>query len=47
MTNRAALAIGLLVLAALGLDVLLFGNEHLVFLSKKLLELIDWMAFWR
>ncbi|MCA0871997.1 hypothetical protein LCL97_14250 [Seohaeicola saemankumensis] len=47
MTNRLALILGLLILAALVVDVLLVGDEHLVFLGKKLAELIEWMAFWR
>ncbi len=47
MTNRLALILGLLILAALVADVLLAGDEHLVFLGKKLAELIEWMAFWR
>ena len=47
MTNRLALIIGFLLVAALVLDIILFGTEHVVFLGKKLLELIEWLAFWR
>ncbi|MBJ6370263.1 hypothetical protein [Sedimentitalea arenosa] len=47
MTNSIALVLGLLILAALGMDLLLHGTEHLVFLGKKLFDLIDWVAFWR
>lgn len=47
MTNRIALVLGLLLIAALATDVLLYGSEHLIFLGKKLYELIDWIAFWR
>jgi hypothetical protein len=47
MTNSIALVLGLLILAALGVDLLLHGTEHLVFLGKKLFDLIDWVAFWR
>lgn len=47
MTNRLASLLALLLLAAILLDVWLFGSEHLVFLGKKFLELIEWMAFWR
>jgi hypothetical protein len=47
MTNRLALWLGgLLVLLILG-DVILFGTDHMLFLGRKMLELIEWMAFWR
>jgi len=32
---------------ALALDVMLFGSDHLLFLSKKFLDILHWMAFWR
>ena len=47
LTNRLALFIGLFLIAAVGVDVWLFGDEHMVFLGKKLFELIEWLAFWR
>jgi hypothetical protein len=47
VTNRLASLLALLLLAAILLDVWLYGSEHLVFLGKKFLELIEWMAFWR
>lgn len=47
MTNRIALVLGLLLLAAVALDLFLFGSEHMVFIGKKLFELTEWMAFWR
>jgi hypothetical protein len=47
MTNRIAAVLGLFLLGLLLADVLIFGSEHIVFLAKKLLDLIDWMAFWR
>ena len=47
MTNRIAAFLGLILLGLLLADVLIFGSEHIVFLAKKLLDLIDWMAFWR
>lgn len=47
MTNRIALVLGVLLVATLSVDVLLYGSEHLIFLGKKLFELIDWIAFWR
>ncbi|MFW8636445.1 hypothetical protein [Cribrihabitans pelagius] len=47
MTNRIALTLALLLAAAASIDVLLFGDRHLVFLGKRLFALIHWTAFWR
>jgi len=47
MTNSIALFLGLGLLAAIGADYYLFGSEHFLFLSKKFLELLEWVAFWR
>ncbi len=47
MTNRIALFLGLFLIAAMIADVYLYGTEHLLFLGKKLFELIEWIAFWR
>lgn len=47
MTNRIALIIGLLLVAALLVDAIFYGTQHLLFLSRKMLELIEWIAFWR
>ena len=47
MTNRIALVLAAVLLGLIVVDVLLFGTEHLVFLGKKMFELIEWLAFWR
>ncbi|AUQ66416.1 hypothetical protein PhaeoP78_01549 [Phaeobacter inhibens] len=47
MTNKVALILALLILTAIAVDLWLFGTEHMVFLGKRLFELIDWVAFWR
>ncbi|MEL7092364.1 MAG: hypothetical protein AAFN94_11575 [Pseudomonadota bacterium] len=47
MTNSIALVLGLLILGGIALDVMIFGTEHLIFLGKKLADLIEWLAFWR
>lgn len=47
MTNRIAFFLGLFILILIGLDYYLYGTRHLLFLAKKLLELIEWLAFWR
>ncbi|WP_226621414.1 hypothetical protein [Alloyangia pacifica] len=47
MTNRIALWIGALLIAAIALDIMLFDSRTLVFLGRKIFILLDWMAFWR
>ncbi|MEM9551078.1 MAG: hypothetical protein AAGA05_07885 [Pseudomonadota bacterium] len=47
MTNTIAIGLGVLILAGLAVDVAIFGNEHLIFMAKKLDALIEWLAFWR
>ncbi len=47
MTNPIALFLGLLLVCGVALDLFLFGPQHLIFLSKKLFDLTEWMAFWR
>jgi len=47
MTNRIALVLGLMLVGGLLLDLFLVGPAHLIFLSKKLFELTEWLAFWR
>jgi len=47
MTNSIAFVLGLLLVIAGVVDVMFYGTEHLIFLGKKLFELIEWIAFWR
>ncbi|ATF18214.1 hypothetical protein [Phaeobacter gallaeciensis] len=47
MTNKVALFLALLILTTVAVDLSLYGSEHMVFLGKRLFELIDWIAFWR
>ncbi|MGI9370329.1 MAG: hypothetical protein ACR2O2_15980 [Ruegeria sp.] len=47
MTNPLAIWLGILILGGVLLDYSLFGTEHLLFLGKKLYDLLDWLAFWR
>jgi len=47
MTNKIALVLGFLIIAAIFADYVIFGPEHLLFLGKKFFELIEWLAFWR
>lgn len=47
MTDRIALIIVICVVLLIGLDVIAFDSANLVFLGKKGLELIEYLAFWR
>lgn len=47
MTNRIAIVLGLIIIGAIVVDYIYYGTEHVVFLAKKLTELIEWLAFWR
>ena len=46
MTNRAALLLGLLILALIGVDLAL-GLGGTLFLARRFLEVLDWLAIWR
>ena len=47
MTNPIAIVIGILLIAAIVIDIMFYGTDHMIFLGKKLFELIEWIAFWR
>lgn len=47
MTNRIAMFLIVLICGALVVDVMIYGSEHLMFLFRKMLELLEWLAFWR
>jgi len=47
MTNRLAIIIALCVIGFFVLDHFVLGLDAGVFLIRKGLELITWMAFWR
>jgi len=47
MTDTIALYLGLVILAALGLDMIFNDAAALVFLMQKLVGLIEYMVFWR
>ena len=47
MTNSLAIVLGLLILGGIFIDIFLFESQNLLFLAKKLAELIEWLAFWR
>jgi hypothetical protein len=47
MTNTIALYIGIVILSAVGLDLALNDGAALVFSARKLVGLVEWVAFWR
>ncbi|MEM6586888.1 MAG: hypothetical protein AAF641_00445 [Pseudomonadota bacterium] len=47
MTNQLALILGFIVVTLLTIDAHSFGWDNTVFLARKLLELIEWLKFWR
>lgn len=47
MTNKIALVLAFLIIGAVVVDVVYFGTDHILFLAKKLTDLIEWLAFWR
>jgi hypothetical protein len=46
MTNQLALILGALLLIAVALD-LVTGFGASLFLARKFVELLQWVAFWR
>jgi hypothetical protein len=47
VTNTIAFVLGLLILGAIAVDITVYGTQHLIYLSKKMFDLIEWLAFWR
>lgn len=47
VTNTLAIVLGLAILGAIVGDVTLWDGQHLTFLGRKGLDLLEWMAFWR
>jgi len=47
VTNRLAIILGALIVGAVVIDAVINGAGATLFLLKRLLELIEWMAFWR
>ena len=47
MTNTLAIVLGTLIVGAIAFDAIANDGATLLFLGKKLAELIEWLAFWR
>ena len=46
MTNRIAITLALLVALAVGLDLAL-GLGGTLFVARRFVAILDWLAFWR
>ena len=47
MTNTLAFWLVVIILALIGLDYLLFESDGAIFLGRKGIDLLQWLAFWR
>ena len=47
MTNRISIWLGAALLGLVALDFVFFNWDGSLFLGRKLLELIEYLAFWR
>ncbi len=45
MTNTLAIGLGALILLGLGVDYAVYEWDNTVFLGRKLVDLIEWLAF--
>lgn len=47
MDTRVSVFLAAALAVAIGADLLLTGGEGLLFMARKFLHLLDWVAFWR
>lgn len=47
MTNKIAFYLGLLITGAIVFDIAVYEGANLIFLARKMLDLMEWIAFWR
>ncbi len=47
MTDRIALGLGLLIVLAIGLDIILNDGTALLFLMRKFADFLEFLSFWR
>ena len=47
MTNPIAFVLGLIIVINLCVDFFMSYTAYLIFLTKKLAEFTEWLAFWR
>lgn len=47
MTNLIAISLGGILLVAFGLDIILNDSAAVLFVGRKLIDFIEYLAFWR
>ncbi|WP_167852622.1 hypothetical protein [Pseudotabrizicola sediminis] len=47
MTDRIALSLGLIIVAATVADIAWNDGSAILFLSMKFADMVEWLAFWR
>jgi hypothetical protein len=47
MTNLIAISLGGIILVALGLDIIFNDGTAVLFVGRKLIDFIEYLAFWR
>jgi len=47
MTNRIAIGLAIVIAGVFAVDAWAFGGTLPVFLGRKGLEFLEWIAFWR
>jgi hypothetical protein len=47
VTNGLALVLGVLIVAAAAADAVLNSGTGLMFLLRKFVDMVEWLAFWR
>jgi hypothetical protein len=47
LTDRIALVLGLVIVLAGAADLILNDGTALMFLLRKLTDMVEWLAFWR
>ncbi len=47
MSNQLAIFLGIVILIGVGIDYMFFDFSNLLFLSRKMLDLVHYVAFWR
>ena len=47
MTNKVAFTLAALIALLIAADQFLWDGQNLIFLGKKLLDIINYLAFWR
>lgn len=47
VTNKLAIILGLIIVAAIAADLLVNSGSAMMFLLKKFVNMVEWLAFWR